>query len=136
MQFFALSQVFVLLSILQVFMPGALCLPTAQPSTDLQLGAESPNPALEVRTSLEKRDSWDCKGSSNCGGVSANACRRAFARFLVGPDEVFRRETRYSERYDGIGLHSCLAIYTCSNPADYVSAANAGVATGRNLWSK
>ncbi|KAK6514704.1 hypothetical protein TWF281_004901 [Arthrobotrys megalospora] len=136
MKFFALNQVLVLASFLQVLgAPGALCLPTGQP-TGLQIATESPNPALEVKATLEKRDSWDCKGSSNCIGVSAEACRRATDLFLVNPNEVIRSERRYAVAYDPLKLHHCLAMYTCANADDYQSAANAGVSTGNNLWFK
>ncbi|KAK6335882.1 hypothetical protein TWF730_003256 [Orbilia blumenaviensis] len=136
---FSLTQIFVVISSIQaLIVPGASCLPTAQPTDIEPIGplaaTESPNPAIEARSILQKRDSWDCKGSSSCGLVPQWACRSALSYFAT--NEVFWGEKRAWVNYDSVGYGHCLAMWKCDNPADYVSAAQAGVSQGHNLRTK
>ncbi|KAF3169064.1 hypothetical protein EYR41_004180 [Orbilia oligospora] len=133
MQFLAFTQIFLLFSCLGALVPGALCLPASHPS-DIQLEtAASPNAALEARSILEKRDSWDCKGSIRCSTMPQSACLVALNYF--NNDDILWQEKRAWYTYDGFG-YSCLARYSCGNVQDYVSAAQAGVSRGRNLVAK
>ncbi|KAF3223021.1 hypothetical protein TWF106_000816 [Orbilia oligospora] len=138
-----LLKIFILLSSIQIFMiPGVLCLPrsASQPSGP-ETAASSSNPALEVRGNLEKRDSWDCKGSSSCGMVKASACIEALEAFLRSNknnrswDKVWG-PIRHWRSYNSYNTGKCLAMYTCGDSRDYESAARAGVATIGNLMAK
>ncbi|KAK6513073.1 hypothetical protein TWF506_009236 [Arthrobotrys conoides] len=141
--FIRIFQIFVLLSSIQVLIvPGALCspFPAAQPSNP-DGAAASPNPALEVRSNLEKRDSWDCKGSSNCGSVKAHACIYALNNFLFANKntrswDLVWGPIRHWRINDNLIFGNCLAMYTCGDSRDYESAARAGVATIGNLIAK
>ncbi|KAF3182651.1 hypothetical protein TWF788_005965 [Orbilia oligospora] len=129
-----LLKIFILLSSIQIFMiPGVLCLPrsASQPSGP-ETAASSSNPALEVRGNLEKRDSWDCKGSSSCGMVKASACIEALEAFLRSNknnrswDKVWG-PIRHWRSYNSYNTGKCLAMYTCGDSRDYESAARAEI---------
>ncbi|KAK6501271.1 hypothetical protein TWF481_009112 [Arthrobotrys musiformis] len=133
MQFLFLTQALLLFSFLQ----GALCLPTGQPHAldiDAPVETSTPNSALEVRATLEKRDSWDCKGSAMCSSVSQGACYGALSYFKT--NEVYWTEKRAFVKYDSIANGHCLAMWTCGSVQDYVSAAQAGVSQGWFLVHK
>ncbi|KAK6525973.1 hypothetical protein TWF281_011016 [Arthrobotrys megalospora] len=123
--------------LLIVYAPGVRSAPTSQP-TDLQIAAAkaaaiSPNSAIEARASLEKRDSWDCKGSASCGNVDQDSCLRAISNY--SPYITYVWEARYIGRNannDGY----CLAMWTCGNQADYDSAAAWGISNGQKLRDK
>ncbi|KAF3289282.1 hypothetical protein TWF970_003062 [Orbilia oligospora] len=131
MQLFAFTQVLLLFTFLQ----GTLCLPAPAPQPfDLQGETSSPNSALEARATLEKRDSWDCKGSGMCSTVPQETCLTALNAFKT--NDIFWKEKRRWVKYDAFVNGHCLAMWTCSNPQDYVSAGNSGVSRGYSLVDK
>ncbi|KAK6527268.1 hypothetical protein TWF281_010456 [Arthrobotrys megalospora] len=134
MNVFSLDLIILLLSSLLLIIPETLCLPTSQ-LTDVQgTTAASPNLALEVRASLEKRDSWNCDGSFNCYTIDQLACLLALHQFAVDPNRVYTTQQKYSIRNTLTG--SCLAMYTCGKKEDYASAAQWGISKGSNLKDK
>ncbi|KAK6358005.1 hypothetical protein TWF730_007359 [Orbilia blumenaviensis] len=132
MQFF--NKILLLVSLLQVLVSGVLGLPTA-PKPNVHVETESTNSALEVRATLEKRDSWDCKGSGMCSTVPKDACIQALGAFKID-GKTWWSEKRSWVKYDAFTNGHCLAMWTCGNPADYISAGNAGVSYGYNLANK
>ncbi|KAK6508832.1 hypothetical protein TWF481_003600 [Arthrobotrys musiformis] len=113
MKIFILKFLFLILPSILILAPEVLGLPT-----NLNVNA-NPNPALEARNALEKRDPFNCLGSGECNHVEQEACRRAAAMF--NDNTMYYKETRFASSNTNTGWGKCLAMWTCSNKADYAA---------------
>ncbi|KAF3316752.1 hypothetical protein TWF173_001415 [Orbilia oligospora] len=127
MKLFAFTQAFLLLFIILV--QDTLSLPTSLPNDTRDT---SLNLALETRSQLERRDSWDCKGSGVCGiHINPESCLQALAKF--NPAVTYRGQVRQFQDNGGARLGSCFVEYACGKKKDYISAAEYGVSTGQSI---
>ncbi|KAF3933343.1 hypothetical protein ABW19_dt0203137 [Dactylella cylindrospora] len=73
---------------------------------------------LEGRSTLERRETIDCKGSGMCKAVVGEWCQKAAQEGFV--DSVtYWSETRRVVVVHPITQSYCLAMYKCENPDDY-----------------
>ncbi|KAK6337075.1 hypothetical protein TWF718_009861 [Orbilia javanica] len=127
MKLVAFTQTFLFL--LFLFTSGTLSLPTPEP---IDLQDTSANLALDARSQLEKRDSWDCKGSGVCGiHINPESCLQALSK--INPDVTYRSSFRQFHDNGGPRLGSCFVEYACGKQKDYISAAEYGVSKGWSL---